>query len=88
MTEKNDERVFSIDEAKNIADSIQAVREQEIAWRESVTDNISALIAIVTQAADISQEEYKNIVLRIRSLRDQINAEERDQAAGQAAEPR
>lgn len=58
------------------------------AWCENVSDNLSALISIVTKLADMVPEEYKALVLRIRSIRDQMNAEERDMAAGQAAEPR
>ena len=53
-------------------------QDEFTAWCENVTDNLSALIGIVTKLAEMNQEEYKAIVLRIRSLRDQMNAQERD----------
>ncbi len=63
-------------------------QDEFVDWCENVTDNLSALISIVTKMAEMSPDDYKAIVLRIRSQRDQMNAEERDTAAGQAAEPR
>ena len=88
MTENSNEREFNVKEMLDLAESARAAREQEIAWCENVSDNLAALITIVTDLTEMDREEYKALVLRIRSQRDQFNAELRDQAAGQAAEPR
>ena len=52
--------------------------EEFAAWCENVSDNLAALITIVTDLTEMDPEEYKALVLRIRSQRDQFNAELRD----------
>ena len=52
--------------------------EEFAAWCENISDNLAALISIVTHLTEMDPEEYKALVLRIRSQRDQFNAELRD----------